>query len=52
MKERSLNDATTELIQELCAIQLSPNGILGVPSSIETNNVIKGYRKSNLIVLA
>ena len=53
MKERSLNDAATELIQELCAIQLSPNGILGVPSSIgELNNVIKGYRKSNLIILA
>lgn len=53
MKERSLKDAATELVKELADIQVEPNGMLGIPSSLYgINNAIKGYRKSNLIVIA
>jgi len=53
MKERSLNDAGKELIDELAAIQIAPNGMLGLPSSLSgINSVIKGYRKPNLIIIA
>ena len=53
MKERSLSDAASELQKELADIQIAPNGMLGIPSSLYgINNAIKGYRKSNLIVIA
>ena len=53
MKERSLSDAASELQKELADIQIAPNGMLGIPSSLHgINNAIKGYRKSNLIVIA
>lgn len=53
MKERSLSDAATDLVQELAAIQIAPNGMLGIPSSMAgINRVIKGYRPSNLIIIA
>ena len=53
MKEKSLQDAGKELVDELAAIQRSENGMLGIPSSIMgINQTIKGYRASNFIIIA
>jgi len=53
MKEKSLQDAGKELIDELSAIQRSESGMLGIASSISgINRTIKGYRNGNLIIIA
>jgi replicative DNA helicase len=52
MKEVTIKDAVKELAQEIHAISVSPDGMLGLKSSLnELNQVIKGYRKGNLIAV-
>lgn len=52
MKEKTLEDGAEELIKELVSAANSPNGILGLPSSLKgINSRIKGYRNGNLIII-
>jgi replicative DNA helicase len=52
LKEKGLSDAAEQLYDELKQIKNSPQGLIGLPSSIPAlNNVIKGYRKGGLIVI-
>jgi replicative DNA helicase len=53
MTEITLKDGVQELAKELKDISLSSNGMLGLSSSIRgINEVVKGYRRGNLIILA
>lgn len=53
MNTRTLSDGVDELAQELTEIANSPDGMLGIKGTIPSlNNIFKGYRKGNMIVIA
>lgn len=52
MKVRTLADGIDELANELVEISNSPDGMLGLKGTIPSlNNIFKGYRKGNVIVI-
>lgn len=52
MKTKSLSEGANELTLELAAIASSKDGMLGIKGSIPSlNNIFKGYRKGNMIVI-
>lgn len=53
MREKTLNESTIELSNEIVSIAQSGGGVVGVRSSLNgLNRVIKGYRNGNLIIIA
>jgi replicative DNA helicase len=53
MKTKTLADGVDELAEELVEIANSPDGMLGIKGTIQSlNNIFKGYRKGNMIVIA
>jgi len=53
MKTKTLSDGVDELAQELVEIASSPDGMLGIKGTIPSlNNIFKGYRRGNMIVIA
>jgi len=53
MKAKSLSDGIDDLAQELVEIANSEDGMLGIKGSIRSlNNIFKGYRKGNMVVIA
>lgn len=53
MKTKTLADGVDELANELVEIANSPDGMLGIKGTIPSlNNIFKGYRKGNMIIIA
>ena len=53
MKTKTLSDGVDELASELVEIANSTDGMLGIKGSIPSlNNIFKGYRRGNMIVIA
>lgn len=53
MKAKTLADGIDDLAQELVEIVNSEDGMLGIKGTIPSlNNIFKGYRKGNMIVIA
>lgn len=53
MKTKTLSDGVDELANELVEIANSEDGMLGLKGTLTSlNNIFKGYRKGNMIVIA
>lgn len=53
MKSKTLSDGVDELSNELIEIANSEDGMLGIKGTIPSlNNIFKGYRRGNMIVIA
>ncbi len=53
MKTKTIADGIDELAQELIEIANSEDGMLGIKGTVPSlNNVFKGYRKGNMVVIA
>lgn len=53
MKEKSTEDAVSNIYKTIVEVSTSENKLLGLPSTLNSlNDRIKGYRKGNLIILA